>query len=69
MNERVTVDDLWFAVEWLRAYDGPDGSPNNDAARHVAAWIEREALRRTRRAKDLAAWVEREARQRARASA
>ena len=44
MTERVTVDDLEFAVLWLREYDNADnGAPRCE---RVARWIQAEIDRR-----------------------
>lgn len=49
-RRRMTANDMWLAVTWLRAYEGdPSEDPNMVALATVAANLAREATRRERR--------------------
>lgn len=46
-RKRVSTDDLWTAVEWLRAYEGdPEEDANLASLATVADRLAREATRR-----------------------
>ena len=45
MTERVSNDDLAFAVDWLESYDG-DGDEVEQKAFRVAAWLRRQIEQR-----------------------
>lgn len=49
-TDRVSVDDLEFAADWLRTYEGGPGDENTERAVRVAAWLEAEFTRRKRAA-------------------
>jgi hypothetical protein len=60
--ERVSIDDLAFAAQWLMAYEGGSGTPvaaqeprdddeQQAALRRVSAWVQAEIVRREEDAK------------------
>lgn len=57
MAERVSVEDLLFAQDWLaNGYEGdPDEDENVNRGKRVAAWIAAEIERRQQAAADRAA--------------
>lgn len=50
VRQRTTVDDLWFAVEWLEAYEGDvdDDRENLESLAAVADFLRKQIARRNK---------------------
>lgn len=52
MAERVSIDDLGFAADWIEAYDGQEDDENNERAARLGAWLRVEIARREHDARE-----------------